>query len=92
MYKRQEYHLSEKKIKRWHQIIRAAAEQSEVRWLPLLHNPMPFQEVLKALKGCDLSLIASLYPDAKNMTSIDFKDLNSVSILIGLKGTLQKMK
>lgn len=84
--KHTEYHLSEKKIKRWHQIIQAAAEQSEVRWLPILHETMSYKDALLNLKRVEVPLIASLYPNAESMQSINLDKAQSVSILIGPEG------
>jgi 16S rRNA (uracil1498-N3)-methyltransferase len=81
-----ECRLSEKKVQRWHQIIRSAAEQCEVRWLPTLHPVQPLMEVLPRLNLYECSLIASLYPGAQALQEVELKGLASVSLLIGPEG------
>jgi 16S rRNA (uracil1498-N3)-methyltransferase len=81
-----ESRFSEKKVKRWHQIIQGAAEQCEVRWLPMLHPVQPLMEVLPRLNLYERSLIASLYPGAQALQEVELKGVQSVSLLIGPEG------
>ena len=78
--------FNEKKILRWKQIINSSAEQSECRWLPILHSPKSFMSSLEKMSDYDSSLIGSLYPNSKKLKDISWNKINRISLTIGPEG------
>lgn len=77
-----------KRLRRWHDIIREAAEQSRRGKLPLLHNVMKFEEACKSIRGLPLlpwegEKVRGIREVLKNPKT---RNAPEVSILIGPEG------
>ena len=77
---------TEKKTLRWQKIVRNAAQQCEVRWLPQLHALNQIESVLSTLKEYDLVLIGSLYKGTKPFREVPIAGKKKVALLIGPEG------
>lgn len=76
------------RYERMQQIIVAAMMQSQQVWLPVLHQPVHFEEVLTSTEYNDL-LIAHCEDDQK-INIRDFHASTSIQILIGPEGDFTK--
>jgi len=74
------------KEERWRKILLNAAQQSEVRWLPLLKPLERFEQVMDKLGSYDLVLIGSLYPGTMPLRAVSFDGKTRVALLIGPEG------
>lgn len=81
-----ECRVSEKKMERWRQIIRQAAEQCEARWLPVLHEVVPMAEVMDDVALLDQAIVGSLYPGAVPLREVAWEEPKRVGLLIGPEG------
>ena len=81
-----EFKPSAKKSMRWEKIVRNAAQQCEVAWLPTLHPVEPIETVSKKLKSYDLSLIGSLYEGSQPFRDIPLDKHKRISLIIGPEG------
>ena len=78
--------FNEKKFLRWKQIINSAAEQSECRWVPILHYPKSYMSSLEKITNYDISLIGSLCLNSKKLKDISWNEIKKISLLIGPEG------
>ena len=86
-----EFKPSGKKMERWKKIVLNAAQQSEVRWLPVLHAPVLLDSMLPRLGDYDLVLIGSLYKETKPLREVlrestREKSPARIALLIGPEG------
>ena len=81
-----EFRPTEKKTARWQKIVLNAAQQCEVRWLPVLHPLQKIEAILPELAGYDLVLIGSLFEGAKPLREIPMQGKGRVALLIGPEG------
>jgi len=78
---------NEKRQMRWQKIILNAAQQCEVRWLPILHPTCNLSFICTQLVEYDLVLVGSLYEGAKPLRHIlAGKTPKKVALLIGPEG------
>ena len=76
----------EKKYKRFNQIITSAAEQSESRWIPKLHEMITLETAIKNAKGYDVSVVGSLKSNTQTFKNIDWGRIKKISLFIGPEG------
>ncbi len=74
------------KMERWKKVVLNAAQQCEVRWLPVLHAPQPMQNLLPQLAEYDRALIASLYPGAVHLRDAGLDGAKRIALLVGPEG------
>ncbi len=84
--RRTEYHPNPKRQERWERIVLNAAQQCEVRWLPVLAPLRKMDEVIPSLPQYDLALIGSLYDGARSLRAVDFSGRKKVALLVGPEG------
>jgi len=78
---------NEKRHKRWEKIILNAAQQCEVRWLPVLHSTQDLSFICTQLSEYDLVLVGSLYDGAQPLRKVlAGKTPKKVALLIGPEG------
>jgi len=77
---------NDKRTARWQKIVLNAAQQCEVRWLPVLHPLVPMKETLPQLADYDLALVGSLYEGAKPFHEVSFAGKRKVALLVGPEG------
>ncbi|VGO23103.1 RsmE family RNA methyltransferase [Pontiella sulfatireligans] len=81
-----EFKPNPKKQERWSKIVLNAAQQCEVRWLPVLQPLEKFDAVLSSLGSYDLVLIGSLYEGTKPFREVPKAGKSKVAMLIGPEG------
>jgi 16S rRNA (uracil1498-N3)-methyltransferase len=59
-----------KKREKWQRLALEACKQCGQNWLPLIHDPQPFETVWDRLPAHDLRLIAAIQEDAKPLKGI----------------------
>jgi len=83
---------SSKKQQKWQRIALEACKQCGQDWLPAVHAPTPFQDMLKLSDPRTLRLIAALLPEARSLKSIlathqpSQSEIKKVSLSIGPEG------
>jgi 16S rRNA (uracil1498-N3)-methyltransferase len=70
------------KIERWRRVAIAAMKQSLRSVLPEIHDVTPFDQLLPQIHDYDLSLIASLDKDAKNIRECDQLKIKPDKVLL----------
>jgi len=83
---RTEFKPNEKKMERWQKIVLNAAQQCEVRWLPILHPLAKLDDILPLLENYDLVLVGSLYDGATPFREVAMAGKKKVALLIGPEG------
>lgn len=78
--------FTEEKYKRFNHIISSAAEQSESRWIPVLHETTTLEAALKNIKNYDCSVMGSLYSNTQTFKDINWSKINKISLFIGPEG------
>ena len=81
-----EFRPNPKKQARWDKVIRNAAQQCEVRWLPTLQPLTKFPAILPALSDYDLVLVGSLYEGTIPLHDAPIRGKKKVALLIGPEG------
>ena len=80
---------AEKKVARWQEIARSAAEQSKRSIIPKIHPLMSFQEAAAYAKECDRRLVPYENEEGMAATARAFEGLagvGSISVFIGPEG------
>ena len=85
-----EFRPNPKKQARWEKIVRNAAQQCEVRWLPQLRPLEKFEAILPTLGNYDLVLIGSLYEGARPLREVPMAGKKRVALLIGPEGDFSR--
>lgn len=84
---------SEKKIRRWQEIARSAAEQSKRGRIPKVHSVMNLEEAFHFSKNADIRLIPYELAEDMNKTREILADLSpgkSIAIFIGPEGGFEE--
>ncbi len=81
-----EFKPNPKKQERWGKIVLNAAQQCEVRWLPILQPLEKFSTLLPTLGNYDLVLIGSLYEGTRPFRDVPMVGKKKVALLIGPEG------
>ena len=85
-----EYKPNHAKEERWKKIVLNAAQQCEVRWVPVLNPLAALDVVLPSLEPYDLILVGSLYEGARPLREVDLKGKKRIALLIGPEGDFAK--
>ena len=78
--------VDKKKYRRFDHIISSAAEQSEARWMPLLHQTLTLENALKNIKNYDCSLMGSLFSNTQTFKHVNWNKINKIALFIGPEG------
>jgi len=82
--------IDKKKYRRFDHIISSAAEQSEARWMPFLHETLTLENALKNIKNYDCSLMGSLFSNTQTFKHVNWNKINKISLFIGPEGDFCK--
>jgi 16S rRNA (uracil1498-N3)-methyltransferase len=76
-----------KKQEKWQRVALEACKQCGQNWLPEVHLPKPFLEVLRELPPYEVKIIAAIQPDSQSLNSIlSGGNPTSAALCIGPEG------
>ncbi len=75
-----------KKQEKWQRVALEACKQCGQNWLPEVHVPKPFLEVLRELPQQEVKIIAAIQPDSKSVKAILSGSPKSAALCIGPEG------